>query len=243
MTGLTWLGHSTVLVELAGVRLLTDPVLRSRVAHLRRHGSAPRTPERIDAVLLSHLHYDHLDLPSLRMLEPRPQPVCPAGAGDFLARAGFPGADELAPGESAQIGGLRVQATPAEHDGTRRPGGPVVDPIGFVLNGERSVYFAGDTDLFEGMAELGAIDVALLPVAGWSPKLGPGHLDAERAARAAALIRPRVAVPIHWGTLHPVTRSRGDWFTDPPVEFAAQVAELAPEVEVRLLSPGESLEL
>jgi L-ascorbate metabolism protein UlaG (beta-lactamase superfamily) len=240
---ITWLGHATVLVELGGVRLLTDPVLRSRVAHLRRHGGAPRPPERIDAVLLSHLHYDHLDLPSLRMLEPRPRLVCPTGAGDFLARAGFPGAAELAPGESEQIGGLHAQATPAEHDGTRRPGGPVVDPIGFVLRGERSVYFAGDTDLFDGMAELGPVDLALVPVAGWSPRLGPGHLDADRAARAVELLRPRVAVPIHWGTLHPVMRSRGDWFTDPPARFAAQVAELMPEVEVRVLSPGESLEL
>jgi L-ascorbate metabolism protein UlaG (beta-lactamase superfamily) len=243
MTRLTWLGHATVLVELGGVRLLTDPVLRSRVVHLRRHGPAPVPPDRIDAVLVSHLHYDHLDLPSLRMLEPRPPLVCPSGARDFLVGAGFPDPDELSPGEWAEIGGVRVEATPAEHDGTRRPGGPVANPIGFVLRGERSIYFAGDTDLFDGMADLGPVDVALLPVAGWSPKLGPGHLNAERAARAAALLRPRVAVPIHWGTLHPRTRARGGWFTDPPREFAAQVAELAPEVEVRLLSPGESLEL
>jgi L-ascorbate metabolism protein UlaG (beta-lactamase superfamily) len=243
MSRLTWLGHATVLVELGGVRLLTDPVLRSRVAHLRREGPAPGSPGPLDAVLVSHLHYDHLDLPSLRMLDSVPRLVCPSGAGDFLARAGLPGAEELSPGESAEIGAVRVEATPARHDGTRRPGGPVARPVGFRLSGEHSVYFAGDTDLFDGMADLGPVDVALLPVAGWSPKLGPGHLDAGRAARAAALVRPRVAVPIHWGTLHPRTRGRGGWFTDPPREFAAQVAEIAPEVDVRVLSPGESLEL
>jgi L-ascorbate metabolism protein UlaG (beta-lactamase superfamily) len=242
MTRLTWLGHATVLVELAGVRLLTDPVLRPRVLHLRRHGPAPGVPA-VDAALLSHLHYDHLDLPSLRMLEPTPRLVCPAGAGEFLERAGFPGAEELSPGASLEVGGVRVEATPALHDEKRRPRGPEAAPLGFLLRAERSVYFAGDTDLFEGMAELGPVDVALLPVAGWSPRLGSGHLDPQGAARAAALLRPRVAVPIHWGTLHPVNRARGAWFTDPPVEFAAQVAELAPDVEVRTLAPGESLEL
>jgi L-ascorbate metabolism protein UlaG (beta-lactamase superfamily) len=239
----TWLGHATVLLDLGGTRLLTDPVLRARVVHLRRHGPAPAIPEGIDAVLVSHLHYDHLDLPSLRMLPTELRLVCPQGAREFLAGAGFPGAVELAPGESTEVGAVRVDATPAEHDGSRRPRGPVARPVGFLLRGERTVYFAGDTDLFPGMAGLGPVDLALLPVAGWGPKLGPGHLDAGRAAEAAVLLRPRVAVPIHWGTFHPRTRARGAWFTDPPGDFAAQVGELAPDVEVRVLSPGESLEL
>jgi L-ascorbate metabolism protein UlaG (beta-lactamase superfamily) len=231
-----------VLIELGGVRLLTDPVLRSRVVHLRRHGAVPATPDEVDAVLLSHLHHDHVDLPSLRQLTTRPRLICPRGAAAFLARAGFD-AEELSAGEETRVGGVVVHATPAEHDGRRHPLGPQADAIGFVLRGERSVYFAGDTDLFDGLAELGPVDVALIPVAGWAPALGPGHLDPERAARAVELLRPRIAVPIHWGTLHPRWVQRGDWFREPPRRFAAQVAERAPEVEVRVLAVGESLEL
>jgi L-ascorbate metabolism protein UlaG (beta-lactamase superfamily) len=236
---ITWLGHSTVLIELGGLRLLTDPLLRSRIFHLRRHGTRPSPPESIDAVLISHLHYDHLDLPSLRMLEPRPRLVCPRGAGALLARAGFTDLYELLPGESVTLGAVRVEATPAEHGGSRGPRGPVVVPLGFVVRGERSVYFAGDTDLFDEMADIGPVDLALLPVAGYSPKLGPGHLDAARAAEAAALLQARLAVPIHWGTFRAFTKAGGSWFTDPPRELAAR----ASGVDVRVLSPGDTLEL
>jgi L-ascorbate metabolism protein UlaG (beta-lactamase superfamily) len=233
-----------VLLELGGVRLLTDPVLRRSVIHLRRHGPVPEPPERLDAVLLSHLHHDHAHLPSLRLLERQVRVLAPRGAAAWLRRAGFPRAEELAPGERAEVGGVGVTAVPALHDGRRRPlGGLRAEPIGFVVGDERRIYFAGDTDLFDEMSELGPLDVALLPVAGWGPKLGPGHLDAEHAARAAAMIRPRLAVPIHWGTLSPRHIKPGAWFSDPPFRFAAQVAELAPEVEVRVISPGESVEL
>ena len=240
---ITWLGHSTVLIELDDVRLLTDPLLRSRVAHLRREGAAPAPPPAIDAVLLSHLHHDHADLPSLKRLEPRPRVMCPVGAGEFLARAGFPATEELAVGATTEIGAVEVEATPAEHFGGRHPFGPRAEAIGFVVRGEHTVYFAGDTDLFDEMASLGPIDFALLPIAGYGPGLGPGHLDPERAARAAALLRPRLAIPIHWGTLHPRWAGRGAWFTRPPHAFAAHVADLAPDVTVRILAPGEELEL
>src|SRR5262249_15506342 len=82
-----------------------------------------------------------------------------------------------------------------DHDGRRHPGGASGPALGYVLRGSRSVYFAGDTDLFAGMAALAPLDVALLPVAGWGKKLGPGHLDPQRAAAALALLRPRIAVP------------------------------------------------
>jgi L-ascorbate metabolism protein UlaG (beta-lactamase superfamily) len=239
--GLTWLGHSTVLVELGGARLLTDPVLRSRIFHLRRDGTAPRPPESVDAVLVSHLHFDHLDLPSLRMLKPQPRLVCPTGSGALLARAGFADPIELLPGESVALGGVRVTATPAEHGGARRPGGPVVRALGFVLSGDRSIYFAGDTDLFDGMRELGPVDVALLPIWGWGPTVGAGHLDPQSAAEALTLLRPSCAIPIHWGTYH-VLGAR-DVGRAPADAFAVAALQVAPEVDVRIIPVGGSLEL
>ena len=129
----------------------------------------------------------------------------------------------------------------ADHSPARLPvRGPRAEPLGFVIGERPSVYFAGDTDLFPEMAELAPVDVALLPVAGWGPRLGPGHMDSERAARAAALLEARVAIPIHWGTLHPRHVRRGEWFSEPAAWFAAQVAAVAPEVEVLVLRPGES---
>ena len=241
---ITWLGHATVLLELDGVRLLTDPVLRSRVVHLRRHGTTPEPPERVDAVLLSHLHYDHADLPSLRLLGSDVRVLAPRGSGAWLRRAGFPNAEELSAGERTNARGVEVTAVRAYHDDRRRPGGgPRAEPIGFVVAGDRRIYFAGDTDLFDGMARLAPLDVALLPIAGWGPKVGSGHLDAERAAQAAAMMRPGLVVPIHWGTLRPRWARARAWFSDPPHAFQAAVARLAPQIEVRLIAPGQSLQL
>jgi L-ascorbate metabolism protein UlaG (beta-lactamase superfamily) len=232
-----------VLLEHGGVRLLTDPVLRGRLAHLRRHGPVPEVPGELDAVLLSHLHYDHLDLPSLDLLPRDARVLAPAGAAALLQPAGLEHVDELAPGDTTEVGAVRLEATPAEHDDRRRPFGARATPIGFVVRRRPSVYFAGDTGVFAGMADLAPVDLALLPVAGWGPTLGPGHMDAEEAAQAVALLRPAVAVPIHWGTLHPWGRRRGAWFHAPPREFAARVAELAPDIDVRILEPHESLDL
>ena len=137
---------------------------------------------------------------------------------------------ELAAGESTEVAGVEVLAVDAVHDRHRLRYGrggatrSATSPAG-------AVYFAGDTDLFDGMADIAGLEVALIPVWGWGPTLGEGHLDPEAAARAAALLRPRIAVPIHWGTFFPQLMHlwKPDRLTDPPHEFAAAVASLAPD--------------
>src|SRR4051794_8693578 len=245
---LTWLGHATVLIEVGGARLLTDPLLRDRVGHLRRHGASPaqHASEGLDAVLVSHLHLDHLDAASLRRLPRNVTVLAPVGAGALLRRLGFVRTKEVEIGETVGIGEAMVTAVPAVHDGRRHPLAPFAEAIGFVIAGERRVYFAGDTDLFDGMATtIGPTDAALLPIWGWGPSLGPGHMDPLGAARAAALLHPRVAVPIHWGTFFPagLARLRGSALVAPPNEFSKQASRLAPDVEVRVLAPGQSLAL
>ena len=246
-TDITWLGHSTVLIELDGTTLITDPVLRDRIGPLARiapsGGVAP--PAGVDGVLLSHLHADHVDLPSLRLLPAAATVVAPAAAAGWLERHGIADVRGLRRGGALELGGVRVEALEAVHDRRRRPLGPAADPLGYLIRGSRSVYFPGDTDLFEAMRELrGAVDVALLPVWGWGRRLGPGHLDPERAARAAELIAPRIAIPIHWGTFAP--RWPGGRMPDPQApahEFARRVRARTDAVEVRVLRPGARLEL
>jgi L-ascorbate metabolism protein UlaG (beta-lactamase superfamily) len=239
---LTFVGHATVALDLDGTRLLTDPFLRTRLGPLRRHGppAARAALEDVDAVLISHLHRDHADLPSLRRIGDVPALVPPGGAG-FRERRGFRSVSELAVGQSARVGTVTVTAIEAVHGG-RGKGSRDAGAIGFLLSGRRRIYFAGDTDLFDGMASLRGIDVALLPIWGWGPSLGPGHMDPERAARAAALIDPKVVIPIHWGTLYPrfLHRLRPKPLSDPPLELARWMMELAPQVELRVLAPGES---
>jgi L-ascorbate metabolism protein UlaG (beta-lactamase superfamily) len=220
--------------------------------HLRRHGGAVDVASlgRVDAVLVSHAHLDHLHAASLRLLaavDPQPQLLVPRGARRHVARLGFATVHELSAGEEVEVAGLPIAATPARHDGRRHPLGPPAESIGY-LAGEpgRRVYFAGDTDAFPEMTALSdGLAAALLPVWGWGPTLGPGHLDPERAAEALTLLRPRIAVPIHWGTLFPYALDlvRAKLLSDPPHDFAHHAARLAPEVEVRVLQPGESTPL
>ena len=226
------------------MRLLTDPVLRRRVAHMRRIAAPAPKEVRADAILLSHAHHDHLDLPSLALAPAGAPAIAPPGVARLVRRRTGREVIELPPGDRVRLGAVEILATAAVHDERRLPWGPRLGAVGFLVEGSSRVYFAGDTDLFEGMRELSeGLDAALLPIWGWGPRVGSGHLDPRRAAQAAALLRPRVAVPIHWGTL---AGPRVWWREDPslPVRlFERFLADYAPGVTARILSPGESLRL
>lgn len=247
--GLTYLGHSTVLLEMAGLRLLTDPILRRRVGPLVR-AEPPIAPEHwrdIDAVLISHAHWDHLDHASLRLVGPDVPLLVPAGMGPRLRGSGFRRVEELAPGDATRLGPLTIEATFAAHRGFAPPIGPTDLAIGFLVLGAGRVYFPGDTALFEAMTDLARdLDLALMPVWGWGPRAQASeHLDPRGAAEALRLLQPRVAVPIHWGTLHPLGLRwlRPSTRIDPPHAFARHAADLAPGTTVHVVPVGGRLEV
>lgn len=248
----TWLGHSTVVVDLDGVRVVADPLLRRHAGALRRRGPRPDPAawSDPDAVLLSHLHHDHAEVRSLRLLAGAPVLTAP----DNAAWARRHGLDGRALGDDAWVPvgdpdhGVRVRLVPAVHHARPMPHRPNA-VNGHLLKGPSgTVWVAGDTELHDDLELLptwaGApVDVALVPVAGWGPRLSAGHLGPEEAAVACRRVGARAAVPVHWGTLHaPLMRWwPGDWMEAPGRRFAAALAHEAPGCRPLVLEPGQAV--
>jgi L-ascorbate metabolism protein UlaG (beta-lactamase superfamily) len=246
ITEITWVGHATSLIDFGDHRVLTDPLMTKRVAHLRRRRPDP-PPETydVDTVLLSHVHIDHLHLPSLRRLRPSANIITPLGSGRLLRKVGFATVTEVVVGERIASGSVTVDVVPAVHKEGRGPHSRVrAEPVGYLVEGNATrVYFPGDTDLFDGMGDLGPVDVALLPIWGWGSTLGPGHLNPQRAGAAVELIRPRIVVPIHFGTYAPEDGRRRlpRWFGEPPAHFVEELADNGHGDRLQLLEPGGRL--
>ncbi|MGW8567215.1 MBL fold metallo-hydrolase [Isoptericola sp. NPDC055881] len=283
----TWLGHSTVVLDLTGpdgrtTRLVTDPLLRRHAGVLRRRGGRPAADawRGADAALLSHLHHDHAELGSLRLLGDVPVLTAPANAR-WLRAKGLRGVGldppagplgrggrGLAPAQEGvahggawhDVGGASVRLVTAVHGDRPMPHRPnaatghlvraagdlgAVGAVGAV--GGPTVWAVGDTEHFPGIGRVrelagGRVDVALVPVSGWGPRLSGGHLGPSGAAEVCAQVRPRVAIPVHWGTLHVPGGEhlpRG-WMDHAGEAFAAAVRRVAPDVRAVVLRPGES---
>jgi L-ascorbate metabolism protein UlaG (beta-lactamase superfamily) len=251
----TWWGHATATIEIGGVRILTDPVLTPRIGHLHRLRGLPPPPAaaQADLVVVSHLHSDHLHGPSLRRLAADTEIVVPQGAAAVLGRWGRSGRliREVRPADEFSWANLRIRVVSSAHDGRRNPGSSHRGPaLGYLIEhaGVR-LWFAGDTGLSDGIRRLGPVDVALLPIGGWGPSLGTGHLDPAQAAEAARRVGARHVVPIHHGTFWPIGLDRlaprvtQRLFFQPGQRFAADLAAHAPASTAHQLAPGQTATL
>jgi len=243
----TWVGHATTHVDYGDFRVLTDPLLRRRVAHLRRRSELPApSVVEVDLVLVSHAHMDHLHVPSLRRIRPTTPVVSPRGTRSLLTRAGFERIIEVETGDRIEVGPATIDVVDAAHPIGRGPHSKITaKPVGFVFEvaGHRT-YFAGDTDLFDDMASLAVIDVALLPIWGWGPSIGWGHLDPARATEATELIKPGAVIPIHWGTYSPEDGrlTLPAWLDSPANSFVSEMRSAGLTERLQLLQPGQAFE-
>jgi L-ascorbate metabolism protein UlaG (beta-lactamase superfamily) len=201
---ITNIGHATLLIEIGGVRVLTDPNFDRRLAGILRRVAPPGIPlselPRLDAILLSHAHADHLSLASLREL-PRDIPIFAPPAIARRLRGGV----GVAPGEAAHVGPVSIEAAAAKH---WVPGGANM----YLLSASQaSVFFAGDTGLTPRTHEMAIgrqVDVALLPIGNapwWRPGFRRGHLSSDDALVLFERLGARYLIPYHWGTFHHVT--------------------------------------
>ena len=250
---ITWLGHATVLIDIGGHRIITDPALTRRLAHLVRHAPSPEVGP-VDTVLISHLHMDHLHRRSLQQVAERATVLVPDGGHGLVRRVGAARVDGVRVGDRVELGAVgrlgvdvSIEVVHADHSCRRGPHTRhSADPVGFVIRvGARAIYFAGDTGLFDGMADLGPIDVALLPIWGWGSSLGTRHLDPSTAVTATHRIAPDHLVPIHWGTYSPARARPGapPWLDSPLEALRAELTAKGHEHRLRALTPGDSMVL
>jgi L-ascorbate metabolism protein UlaG (beta-lactamase superfamily) len=218
-TSLTWIGHSTFLIRLPGLTILTDPVFSARCSpvqfagpkRVRAPGIALADLPHIDLVLLSHNHYDHLDLLSLRALRrhsPGMRVVTPLGNAAYLGKKGIPGGIELDWWQEATVHGAHVTVTPARHFSARtlRDRNEMLWGGLFVNYKGTKLFFAGDTGYTKYFAEirhrLGAPDLAMLPIGAYEPRwmMGPVHMNPADAVQAMIDLHAKRAVGMHFGT-------------------------------------------
>lgn len=249
---ITWLGHSTLLVELEGRRVLVDPVWSDRCSPSRFVGPRRFHPPplrladlpAIDAVVISHDHYDHLDYATISALKERdPLFVVPLGVGAHLEYWGIPAARirELDWWQEASVNGLRLTATPARHFSGRGLGGDRTLWSGWVIAGaERRVYYSGDTAMFEGFEQIGArlgpFDATMIEVGAYDALWADVHLGPEQAVEAHRAVRGKVLLPVHWGTFDLALHT----WVEPGERVLA--AARAAGVSVVVPRPGESVD-
>lgn len=208
-TSYTWIGHSTFLLQLNGLNILTDPVWAKRMGFQRRL-TEPGIPLEelpdIDVVVISHGHYDHLDFPTLKKLKGNPQYFVPVGLKSLFMRKGYRNVVELSWWESVEYKGIKIHFVPAQH-WTRRTlndmntshwGGWIFETPG------ETFYFVGDTGYFSGFGELAerfTIDIVFMPIGAYEPEwfMADSHISPEDSVKAFIELGAKKFVPMHYG--------------------------------------------
>lgn len=255
---ITFIGHATLLIEIGGVRILTDPNFESKLGFILPRVKAPGIPldrlPKLDALLLTHAHADHLSFDSLDQL-PRDIPLyAPPVVAQWLRGKGYRHAEPLAPGDLATVGALpvRVHAEMATHEGSRYGYDRWRSAANMYLleTDAESVFFAGDTALTSTTHALvervlwshaRELDVALLPI-GWAPSwkaesFRKGHLTGDDALALFETLRARAMMPYHWGTFRHVTATAHDAIN----RLRTSLEAYAGRDRVHVIEPGESL--
>ena len=250
----TWLGHSTVLLEVDGRRVLTDPVFGERASPFRFAGPRRFHPvpadldelPPLDAVLLSHDHYDHLCRVTMQRLARMRVPIVTSlGVGAHLERFGVrPDCiHELDWGERADVGGVRFIAAPAQHFSGRgmRDRNRTLWSSWVVRTDRRKVFFSGDTGLMPQLEDIGAahgpFDLVMLEVGAFHPSWAGIHLGPENALKAFAMLGGGTLLPVHWGTF----ALNREPFREPPRRLLGEALRRGVEERIALLSQGQSI--
>jgi len=212
----TWIGHSTLLIQLQGLNILTDPIWSERCSPLQSIGPKRYVPPaislenlpKIDIVLISHNHYDHLDRLTIEKLGNKPLYLVPLKIGKFLEDLQITNYEEFDWWETIKFNGVKFICAPAQHFSNRY----LMDRnktlwCGWIIDGNKNnFYFAGDTGYFPGFKERGKIygpfDFVALPIGAYLPRwfMGPVHLNPDEAIKAYQDLRGEIFLPIHWGT-------------------------------------------
>jgi L-ascorbate metabolism protein UlaG (beta-lactamase superfamily) len=253
--GVTFIGHSSFLLQVHGRKLLVDPVFSKRLIVLRRQrhpGVMVEELPPIDVVLLTHAHMDHLDMASLRrviratrrLTGQTPEVVVPRGVEDLVERLGFSKIHGLAWWEQIEVQGLKVTMTPCKHWGARMFRDTHRGYGGYVVEGGgQSVYHSGDTAYFDGFSEIGAKlkpEVALLPIGAYFPdSYRSVHTSPEEAVRGFLELGAQQMVPMHYGTF----RLGREPMEEPLQRLEAEGERLGIKGKIKILAEGETMHL